>query len=79
MQQPAYESKHYSWKANNYNEMRCKNITVSPEKNAAMSRLQRKGLEMGLHLRGGMEERGVESMAIRKSKIHMLISTVRYK
>jgi hypothetical protein len=52
--------------------MRCESITVSSGINAAMSRLQPKGLEMCLHLRRGMEERGVESMAISKSEIHML-------
>ncbi len=42
-----------------------------------MSRLQLKGLEMCLHLRGGIGERGVESMEISKTKNLMLTSTFR--
>ncbi len=68
MQQFARVSAHYSWKANNYNEMRYGGITVSPGENEAMSRLQLTRLEKCLHLRGGIGERGVESMAISKTK-----------
>jgi hypothetical protein len=77
MQQSARESEHYSWKANSYNEMRCGSITVSTGVNAAMSRLQLKGLEKCLHLRGWIRERGVESMAISKTKNLMLTSTIK--
>jgi hypothetical protein len=48
--------------------MLCWSITVSPGENAAMSRLQLKGLEKFLHLRVGIGERGVESTAISKTK-----------
>ncbi len=68
MQQSAGESEHYSWKANSYNERRCRSIIVSPGENAAISRLQLMGLEKCLHLRRGIGERGVESMASSKSK-----------
>ena len=68
MQQSARESEHYSWKANSYNEILCRSRTVSPGENAAMSRLQLKGLEKCLHLRRGIGERGVESTAISKTK-----------
>jgi hypothetical protein len=67
MQQSARVSD-YSWKAKNYNEMWCWSITVSPGENAAMSRLQLKGLERSLHLCGGIGEKGVKSTAISKTK-----------
>lgn len=64
MQESARESENYSSKANSYNEILCRSRTVSPGENAAMSRLQLKGLEKCLHLRRGIGERGVESMSI---------------
>jgi hypothetical protein len=52
----------------NYNEVQCRSATVSPVENTDMSRFQRNELEMCLHLRGEMKEKGVKSMVIRKNK-----------